>query len=161
MNFLFECVYVCVCEGVLVWKIVKIMVTVLNIFYYMISMVFWCCCCCCACFGPIKITLSNYLKPMFCFLVSLIIFLRTAERIFHRVSYKLEQNVCVLPLLLACFVALWLPYKYFFLFCFPYVCFLKKQMSTNFRSIFAFVRLNDYFFPTVVCFCYLRHRMLW
>lgn len=38
---------------------------------------------------------------------------------FHRVSYKLEQNVCVLPLLLACFVALWLPYKYFlFSLCF-------------------------------------------
>lgn len=109
----------------------------------------------CCCFGPIKITLSNYLKPMlFCFSI---IFLRTAERIFHRVcvSYKLEQNVCVLPLLLACFVALWLPYKYF---CFSYVCFFKKQMSTIFRSIFAFVRLNDYYFPLffviwVIPFC--------
>lgn len=73
-NALFEKAFlipnsVSVCEC-LFWKIVKLMVTVLNFAYYMMFMVvvvdvtvilLYC-------FGPIKITLSNYLKPMlFCF----------------------------------------------------------------------------------------------
>lgn len=102
----------------------------------------------CCCFGPIKITLSNYLKPMlFCFSI---IFLRTAERIFHRVcvSYKLEQNVCVLPLLLACFVALWLPYKYF---CFSYVCFFLRSrcQQCSVRYLLLFVLM------TIISHCFL------
>lgn len=124
------------------------MVTVLNIPYYLISMDFWCYCCCCCCCADVSDQsklLYLTIQSLCCFVFNY--FLRTAERIFHRVcvSYKLEQNVCVLPLLLACFVALWLPYKYFlFSLC---LFFFKKQMSTNFRSIFAFVRLNDYYFP--------------
>lgn len=43
---------------------------------------------------------------------------------------------CVLPLLLACFVALWLPYKYF---SFPYVCFFKEADVNK--------------FPVDICFC--------
>lgn len=98
----------------------------------------------CFCFGPIKITLSNYLKPI-CFVFN---YFYVPRRGFFIVCVvQIRAKVCVLPLLLACFVALWLPYKYF---SFSYV--FKKQMSTNFRSIFAIVRLNEYYFPLVFLF---------
>lgn len=99
--FRFFACFVCGCEGacLCVWKIVKLMVTVFN-FAYLHDFHGCCscinCCCCCVCFGPIKITLSNYLKPMlFCFFNYFYVPRRGFFIVCLCVSYKLEQKfVC-------------------------------------------------------------------